>query len=281
VAAIGLSQRLLHEIEGFTHTWWSIHHPKDLRSLPEVRPGLVLADASIDGHNSYGCPAYEIFAGAIESMAIHRPLVVVFGKPVTKWSSAQAALADNENMISDFVQSSGDVGDVFYDRTTALGSRWHTLFNSRRRRNGCSSWFSYLFKFPFLSKKYFATAASSDSGQPGSIPYQTICNAVHDFLRPLSTFRVTKLEQIWPREHQIQLNNWKKEESVRALAIKRGQKVKAPDVVVFDSCLMHKDARGFRWDIREYWQAEADGEEFKCDMFAPLHGINPPLGFQP
>ena len=64
LASIGVSQRLLHDIKDFTPAWCALH-PKDLRTLPDVRPDVLLVDASLDGQNKYGCSAYELFAGAV------------------------------------------------------------------------------------------------------------------------------------------------------------------------------------------------------------------------
>jgi hypothetical protein len=142
-------------------------------------------------------------------------------------------------MISDFIQSSGDVGYVFYDRTTALVGIHFSIAVAEEMAGRLG--FPACFDFPSLSKRDLEAANRSGSGEPRTFPYQCICKAVHDFLRPISTFRVTKLEQIWPHEHQVQLDNCKKEEGLRAAAIKRGDEVKPPDVVVFDSHFMHKE----------------------------------------
>jgi hypothetical protein len=83
-------------------------------------------------------------------MAMNRPLVVVFGKPVTKWGSAQAALADNENMISDLIQSSEDLGYVFYDRTTALGGIHFSIAVAEEMAGRLG--FPTCFEFPSISK---------------------------------------------------------------------------------------------------------------------------------
>ena len=196
--------------------------------------------------------------------------MVVFGKPVTKWGSAQAALADSENMISDFIQSSGDLGYIFYDRTTALGGIHFSIAVAEEMAGRLG--FPTCFDFPSIKEE----DRKNNDGQPRSAPFHCICRAIHVFLRPVSTFRVTQLEQIWPREHQVQLDKWNAEEGMRAAAISRGEQVKPPDVVVFDSLLMHEEARAFRWDCREYWQAVADGKQASCSMFVPLHGIEPP-----
>jgi hypothetical protein len=113
-------------------------------------------------------------------MATHRPLVVDIGKPVTKSASAQAALADSENTIPDFIQSSGDLGYIFYDRTTALGGIHFSIAVAEEMAGRLG--FPTCFDFPSISKEDW----KAGDGQPRFAPFHCICKAVHDFLRPVS-----------------------------------------------------------------------------------------------
>jgi hypothetical protein len=125
--------------------------------------------------------------------------------------------------------------------------------------------------FPFCYTHPVTTGCGTDVDSA----WKLVANSVHDFLRPQSVFRVTHIDQVWPPEHQAQLDDWKRRELHRATRIRKGDKIPALEIVVFDSKFMHPEARGIRWDLRSYWAARASGVD-DPSLIVPLFGSAPP-----
>jgi hypothetical protein len=212
---------------------------------------------------AFGPSLHEVFATTAEAIAFHRPLVIVFSTPTTQWVSSQAGDAAH---ISDLIQGCGDLGYIFGRHPFNLGGVTFSVAIAEEMATPLG--FPTCFPSPVCE--------GNDENGEAELPYIAITDAVHAFLRPVSTFRVTAIEQVWPPEHQAQLDKWKRQEGERAKAIKAGNVVPALDVVVFDSKFMHEDARDIRYDLREYWRVKAEGGTPSPALIVPLHSLDPP-----
>jgi hypothetical protein len=107
--------------------------------------------------------------------------------------------------------------------------------------------------FPDLFSKSSLTPPKGTSAWP------SVLGSLHNFLRPLHTFKITDIAQVWPAAHSEAFALWCKDEAIRATAIRAGTPVPTSNVLVFDNSLMHVLARDIVWDLRKYWEAKLRG----------------------
>jgi hypothetical protein len=103
-----------------------------------------------------------------------------------------------------------------------------------------------------------------------------VVSAVAAALRPVSSFRVTYNDQVWPPQHAAQLAAFKEAELIRAEAIMQGTPTTpALNPVVFDSSFMHPETRDIVWDLRAYWAAREKSVD-DPSLIVPLYSVTPP-----
>ena len=97
-----------------------------------------------------------------------------------------------------------------------------------------------------------------------------LASNIADFFRPRSSFRVTKLEQVWPVIHQQLFKDWQVSEAARATLAVQGKTTPVPPVVVLDSVDLHPLARHIQWDMRPYWEHLDSSGASKPELIVPL-----------
>ena len=194
------------------------------------------------------------FATAANLLAVQRPLVVAFVTPSAIWSSKQV---NEVCSVKSFIN--GLAGGLDYEVKHINGLSDHCKISILSPTEVAS-------RLAFKEAFDFSPTLENPKG------YSILDNVEH-YLRPRHSFRVSDIEQVWPKAHRIKFAEWKRNELLRAEKIRSGEKVDTPDVLVLDEADLHPEARGVVWDLRAYWEAKQYGKDNPA-LIVPLCNID-------
>ena len=220
---------------------WSISGDAPIVRIPDCSPADILSVRISCSPRNPLAPVAEVFATTAAVIATQRPLVVAFVTPIAIWSSTQV--------------NAGCSVKIFIDGLAGLD---YDIKHISKPFGG--NMISILTPSEVGSRLAFKEAFDfSESVELPAGPSVEQC--IQQYLRPRHTFRVTNLEQVWPRAHRLRFAAWKADELKRAESLRNGDKVSTPQVLVLDEDDLCPEARGIVWDLRAYWKALKYGKD--------------------
>jgi hypothetical protein len=250
VGAIGFSTADLRDVLSGLGSPTSLSWAKSVRDcggalavsqLPAVQILLVRCSCALSG---FRVQLPELFSTVSAYLAVHRPLVTVAVTPAKVWSSTQV---NDFCPVPDLIQGLHGLDFRVNHVGKVLGGHELSVLvpDEVAARLAAASFFTW-------------DAARSFAREGRSALYTAVQLALQ-FLRPLHTFRVTDIEQVWPKAHRVRFAAWKEAELLRARSIRGGTRVPPQEPCIFDADEMDARARGVIWDLRAYFEAEGRG----------------------